>query len=126
MSPFDFVNDILYTKKNIFSEENAKDYVPFLINRSISYHYDCILYANEMNRRHHIDKKLQNDFLINTIRSRKRSFAKWVKPEKSENTKCVMQVYGMSEQKALEALRILNDDEIQQLKEQTQTGGLRN
>jgi hypothetical protein len=124
--PFDYVNEILYGKKNlIIDEQTEKDYVPFLVNRSLSYHFDCILYANEMNRRHFLDKKLQNSFLINTIRSKKRPFVKWGKSEKHEDIECIKKIYGFSDIKAFEALRLLNDEQIQQLKEQTDVGGLR-
>ena len=123
-NPFDYVNQILYGKKDLIVDElTEKDYIPFLINRSLSYHKDCIIYANEMNRRHFLDKKLQNHFLINTIRSHKRPFAKWVKSEKSEDIECVKLVYGLSDSKAREALRLLSDEQIQQLKEKTNTGG---
>jgi hypothetical protein len=126
MNPFDYVNQILYGKKNlIVDEESEKGYAPFLINRSLSYHKDCIAYANEMNSRHHLDKKLQYDFFLNTIRSQKRPFAKWVKSEKSEDLECIKQVFGLSDQKAREARRLLSDEQIQKLKEQTDTGGLR-
>jgi len=124
-NPFDYVNAILQNKKQLIVDElTEKDYVPFLVNRSLSYHKDCIMYANEMNRRHFIDKKLQNDFLLNTVRSQKRPFAKWVKSEKSDDLECIKTVYGFSEVKAREALRLLSKEQIQQLKEQTQTGGL--
>jgi hypothetical protein len=125
MNPFDYVNQILYGKKNlIVDEESEKGYAPFLINRSLSYHKDCIAYANEMNQRHHLPKKCQNDFLINTVRSQKRPFAKWVKSEKSEDIECIKATYGFSDTKAREALRLLSNEQIQQLKEQTDIGGL--
>ena len=125
MNPFDYVNQILYGKKNLIVDEvTEKSYTPFLVNRSLSYHKDCIGYANEMNFRHHLDKKLQNDFLLNTIRSQKRPFAKWVKSEKSEDIECIKAVYGFSDAKAREALRLLSNEQIQQLKEQTDIGGL--
>ena len=125
MNPFDYVNQILYGKKNlIVDEESEKGYAPFLINRSLSYHKDCIAYANEMNRRHHLDKKLQYDFFLNTIRSQKRPFAKWVKSEKSEDIECIKATYGFSDTKAREALRLLSNEQIQQLNEQTDIGGL--
>lgn len=125
-NPFDYANSILQNKKNLIVDElTEKEYQPFLINRTLSYHKDCILFANEMNRRHLADKKLQYDFLINTIRSQKRPFAKWVKPEKSDDIECIKQVFGLSFQKAREALRLLSNEQIQQLKEQTDTGGLR-
>jgi hypothetical protein len=123
-NPFDYVNAILQNKKQMIVDDlTEKDYIPFLVNRSLSYHSDCIMYANEMNRRHFLDKKLQNDFLINTVRSRKRPFAKWVKSEKSEDIACVKLAYGLSDSKAREALRLLSDEQIQLLKEKTDTGG---
>ena len=125
MSPFDFVNQILQGKKQLIVDDlTEKDYNAFIVNRSLSYHKDCVLYANEMNRRHFIDKKMQNDFLLNTIRSQKRPFAKWVKSEKSDDLECIKLVYQFSDGKAKEALRLLSKEQIQQLKEQTHTGGL--
>jgi hypothetical protein len=125
-NPFDYVNQILYGKKNLIVDEpTEKAYNAYIINRSLSYHFDCILFANEMNQRPFIDKKLQNSFLINTVRSRKRPFAKWVKPEKSEDLQCIKSYFGYSDSKAKEALRLLSDEQIQKLKEKTETGGLR-
>ena len=125
-NPFDYVNSILQNKKNLIIDElTEKEYQPFLVNRTLSYHKDCILYANEMNRRHLTDKKMQYDFFLNTIRSQKRPFAKWVKSEKSDNLECIKQVFGLSDQKARDAMRLLSNEQIQQLKEQTDTGGLR-
>ena len=125
-NPFDYVNSILQNKKNLIIDElTEKEYQPFLANRTLSYHKDCILYANEMNRRHLTDKKMQYDFFLNTIRSQKRPFAKWIKTEKSEDLECIKQVFGLSNEKAREAMRLLSNEQIQQFKEQTDTGGLR-
>lgn len=125
-NPFDYVNQILQGKKNlIVDEQTEKAYNPFIINRSLSYHYDCVLFANEMNQRHFLDKKLQNSFLINTVRSRKRPFAKWVKSEKSEDIEYIKKYFNYSDMRALEVLPILSEDQIQQLKEKTESGGLR-
>lgn len=126
MSPFDYVNAILQNKKKLIVDDiTEKSYAPFLVNRSLSYHKDCLFYANEMNRHHSLDKKLQNDFLINIVRSQKRPFAKWVKAEKSEDLECVKQIFGFSESKAREAVRLLSKEQIQKLKEQTDIGGSR-
>ena len=125
-SPFDYVNEILYGKKNLIVDEfTEKEYLPFIVNRALSYHYDCILYANEMNQRPFLDKKCQNSFLINTVRSRKRPFAKWVKSEKSEDLECIKKVFNYSDAKAKDVLRLLSEEQIQKLKEETLTGGLR-
>jgi hypothetical protein len=109
----------------IVDEITEKEYVPFLVNRSLSYHKDCIMYANEMNRRHFLDKKLQNDFLLNTVRSQKRPFAKWAKVEKNDDLECIKQTYNFSDSKARDARRLLSKEQIQELKEKTDTGGLR-
>ena len=125
-NPFDYVNQILQGKKNlIVDEQTEKAYNPFIVNRSLSYHYDCVLFANEMNQRHFLDKKLQNSFLINTVRSRKRPFAKWVKSEKSEDLECIKKHFNYSDNRALEVLSLLSEDQIQKLKEKAEIGGLR-
>ena len=126
MSPFDFVTDILQGKKNLIVDESTEaEYVPFLTNKALSYHKDCVFYANEINRRHFLDKKLQYDYLLNTVRSKKRPFNKWVKAEKSEDLACIKTYYGLSDAKAREALKLLSEEQIQKLKEKTDTGGLR-
>lgn len=126
MNPFDYSNQILYGKKDlIVDEQSEKDYNPFLVNRSLSYHSDCVLFANEMNRRHFMDKKMQNSFLLNTVRSKKRPFVKWAKPEKNDDIQCIKTVYGFSDSKAEEALRLLSKDQLKQLKELIDIGGIR-
>jgi hypothetical protein len=124
-NPFDYVNQILQGKKQLIVDDlTEKGYEPFLVNRSLSQHKDCVLFANEMNQRHHLDKKMQNDFLLNTVRSMKRSFAKWAKSEKDDDISCVKTVYGLSDSKARDAMRLLTKEQIQQLKKETLTGGL--
>ena len=126
MSPFDYVKEILHGKNNIIVDDDTEaKYSPFIVNRSLSYHLDCIAFSNEMNRRHLLDHKMQFDFLLNTVRSKKRPFTKWIKSEKSEDISCIKQVFGFSDKKAYDALNLLSDEQIQQLKEKTDTGGLR-
>lgn len=123
-NPFEYVNAILQNKKQIIVDDlTEKDYIPFIVNRSLSYHSDCIMYANEMNRRHFLDKKLQSDFLLNTVRSRKRPFTKWTKTEEIKDMEYVKLAYGLSDTKAREALRLLTDDQIQLIKSAYDMGG---
>jgi len=122
MNPFEFSNSITYTKQDIMNDLNEKEYVPFLVNRSLSYHQDCILYANEMNRRFDISHKLQYHYLLNTIRKRKR-FAKWSKPELIDDLKIVMDYYSVSRGKAEEYLVILSKSRIESLKKRMNKGG---
>lgn len=123
MNPFDYVNAICDTKQNlIIDEATEKAYNPFMINRTLSYHYDTVLLANEMNQRAHLDKKLQNDFLINTVR-KKRRFAKWAKPISSDDLEVVKEYYGYSNEKARQVLPLLNDTQMGQLKQRIFKGG---
>ena len=82
MNPFDYLKSINTTKKNIMVDDlTEKEYNAFIINRGLSFFPDTVLYANEMNLNHHLDSRLQYDFLINIIKKKKR-FTKWVKADK--------------------------------------------
>ena len=123
MNPFEYANAINYTKKNIMVDDIAeKAYNPFMINRQLSYFPDTVLAANEMNRHHHVDNRLQFDFFINIIRKRKR-FSKWFKPEQISDLETVKEYYGYSNEKARQVLTLLNTDQINELKRKVTTGG---
>jgi hypothetical protein len=121
----DIIPSILQTKKNVLQDElDVKDYTPFVVNRALSYHMDCILYANEMNLYPEMDKDLQYQYLLNTIRSMKRKFQPWQKASADKDLECVKEYFGYSNQKAKEALRILNDEQIAEIKANTIKGGV--
>ena len=125
MNPFEYLNAINSTKKDIMVDDIAeKQYNSFMVNSGLSYFYDTALLANEMNQRHHLDNRLQFDFFINTIRKKKR-FSKWLKAEEEDNIKVVKEYYGYSNEKARQALTILNDEQIEQLKAKVYKGGKR-
>ena len=125
MSPFDYVEFILHKKKPEDGLE-FKDYAPFIVNRSLSYHLDCILYANDMNLYPGIDKDQQFHYLLNSIRPMKRKFQPWQKSKQDENIDCVKEYFGYSNAKAKEALRILTDEQIAEIKIKTDKGGVKN
>lgn len=123
MNPFDFLNDINYGKSNIMVDDIAeKKYPPFMVNRGLSYFQDTVLMANEMNRYHHIDNRLQFDFFINIIRKKKR-FSKWAKPEKLNDVEVIKEYYGYSNEKARQASKLLSSDQIDELKKKVYKGG---
>ena len=123
MNPFEYANAINYTKKDIMIDDIAeKSYNPFMINRQLSYFPDTVLAANEMNKNHHLDNRLQFDFFINIIRKRKR-FSKWFKPEQISDLDVVKKYYGYSNEKAHQVLTILTTDQINELKRKVMTGG---
>ena len=123
VNPFDYVNAINKTKKNIMVDDLAeKEYNPFIINRALSFFSDTILYANEMNKYHHLDHRLQFDFFINIIRSKNR-FSKWFKPTEVENLELIKQHYGYSNEKAKAVLSLFGNEEIDELKQRMYKGG---
>ena len=125
MSPFDYV-DFIFRKKKPDEELDFKDYAPFIVNRSLSYHLDCILYANDVNLHPGIDKDIQYQYFLNSIRPMKRGFQPWQKSKTDENIECVKAYFGYSNAKAKEALRILSDEQIAVIKIKTDTGGVKN
>ena len=124
VSPFDFVNAISYSKKDLIKEEPACERLtqPFVVNRALSYFPDTIMYANEVNRRQTVDNKLQNDYLLNSIRPLKR-FAKWVKKVENNDFDAVQQYYGFSNEKTVQALLLLSAGQLGLIKEKLQQGG---
>lgn len=127
MSPFDFVNAINTTKKDLIRDsENPelaeKSYNPFLINRALSYFIDTILYANEMNVHNTAEKQLQNDYLINSIRKGKR-FSKWAKTIEDPDVQCVQEYYKISYRRALDVCGVLTKEQIDLIKEKLIKGG---
>jgi hypothetical protein len=123
MNPFDYVNAINYSKKDIMvTRDDEKAYAPFMVNRSLSYFSDTVVIANEMNKFHHLDSRLQFSFLINIIRKRKR-FSKWVKPEVQNDIESVKEYYGYSNEKARQILSLLSPSQIKQIKEKVNKGG---
>ena len=121
----EIVPSILQTKKNPFKDElDYKDYVPFVVNRALSFHQDCVLYANELNLSPGIDKDMQYLFYLNTIRSMKRKFQPWQKTSTDKNIEAVKTYFGYSNEKAKEALRILTEEQIAEIIIKTDKGGV--
>lgn len=120
---FDYVNSINFSKKNLIEdEETEKSYVPFMVNRSLSYFPDTVAFANVMNQHHGIDGKLQYDFLLNIVRKRKR-FSKWHKPETESDLEVVKEYYGYSNEKARAALKLLTINQLNIIKLKISKGG---
>tara|TARA_R100000231_G_scaffold21959_1_gene21075 strand:- start:293 stop:670 length:378 start_codon:yes stop_codon:yes gene_type:complete len=123
MNPFEYLNAINMTKENIMVDDiTEKAYNSFIVNRSLSYFNDTVLYANEMNVNHHIDNRLQFDFFINIVRKKKR-FSKFMKPETVSDVEAVKEYYGYSNEKAKSALTLLTSDQINELKKKVYKGG---
>ena len=120
----DWLNSINFTKKNLIQEDPsvAKEYPPYIINRCLSGHLDCVLFANEMNKYHFLDKDMQYEFYINILRKRKR-FSPWIRKDKLSDIESVKSYYGYSNEKATQALKILSPEQIDFIKDKLDIGG---
>ena len=116
----DWLNSINYNKDDL--SEDIKSYPPYIVNRCLSGHMDCVMFANEMNMYSHLDKDMQYYFYLNSLRKRKR-FSPWIKKEKIEDIDSVKQYYGYSNEKAKEALRLLSESELNYIKSKLDIGG---
>ena len=122
----DWLNSINQTKKNLIDEDPSveKNYPPYIINRCLSGHLDAIMFANEMNKFPNLDKDLQYHFFLNTLRKKKR-FSPWLRKDKVTDLEIIKQYYGYSNEKALQALKILTPDQINFIKQRLDIGGTR-
>ena len=101
-----------------------KQYPPYIINRCLSGHLDCVMFVNEMNMHIDLDKQLQYDFYLNTLRSKKR-FSPWLKKEELKNLEIIKSYYGYSNEKAKQVLSLLTEEQITFIRRKLETGGLR-
>ena len=120
----DWLNSINFTKENLMEDnpDLKKEYAPYVINRCLSAHIDCVLFANEMNKNHHLDKDLQYSFYLNSLRKKKR-FSPWLRKDKVTDLECVKSYYGYSNEKASQALKILTKEQLTFIKKRLDIGG---
>ena len=116
----DWLNSINFTKEDL--SEDIKEYPAYIINKCLSGHIDSILFANEMNMSHHLDKDMQYSFYLNSLRKRKR-FSPWLRKDKIKDLECVKQYYGYSNEKASQALKILTQEQLTFIKQRLDIGG---
>lgn len=119
----DWLNSINSTKENLMEDPSVvKQYPPYIINKCLSGHIDCILFANEMNMNHQLDKDMQYKFYLNVLRKRKR-FSPWIRKDKVEDLECIKQYYGYSNEKASQVLKLLNKEQLDFIKKRLEKGG---
>lgn len=124
MGPFDAVNSISHTKKYLLEDEaTEREYVPFIVNRAFSNFNDTLLLANEINKYPHLDKKLQYDFLFNSVTKRKR-YSKWNKKKTDDKVDLIAQYYKYSIEKAKSVLPLLTDEQLAIIKQKLTQGGV--
>ena len=119
-----WLNSVTFTKQNLIEEEGMeiRTYVPYLMNRILSGHLDCIMYVNELNKYSFLDKDMQYSFYLNTLRKKKR-FSPWLRKDKVTDLQSVKQYYGYSNEKAAQALKILSKQQLDFIKQRLDIGG---
>ena len=123
MSPFDYLKAINETKEDVMlTPEDERKYSPFIVNRGLSFFMDTIFQVNELNRNYHLEARLQFDYLLNSVRKKKR-YSKWLKPEKLQDLDVVKEYYGFGNEKAKDALRTLSEDQLAFIKDKLNQGG---
>ena len=120
----DWLNSVNFNKENLIkgNPDIVKQYPPFIVNKCLAGHIDCIMFANEMNKNHQLDKDMQYSFYLNSLRKKKR-FSPWLRKDKIDDLECVKNYYGYSTEKALQALKILSSEQIKFIKQRLETGG---
>ena len=117
----DIIPSILHTKKDVLDEE--KDYAGFIVNKALSFHYDCVMQANQMNQYPGLPGTMQYHFLLNSVRGYKRPFRPWQKRETIENLDAIKEYYNYSNEKAKEVMGLLDANQIEEIKKALYKGG---
>lgn len=118
------IPSILETKKYLIEDEDdEKAYSPYIVNKCLSSHLDCLPYVNMLNMNHHLDKKLQYDFLFHSVRKYKRKYQKWMKFNETKELQLVKEYYMCNNNVALEYLRILSKEQLKEIEQKLDKGG---
>ena len=122
----DWLKSINDTKTNLIDNDSTLEpkYLPYIVNRCMSGQIDTLMFANEMNISNHLDNKLQYDFLLYTLRKKKR-FSPWMRKDELSNLSIVKEYYGYSDEKARQVLPLLTEDQLNIITRRLNTGGLK-
>ena len=118
----DWLQSINFTKTDL--SENISSYPPYIVNRCLSGHLDCVMFANEMNKYSFLQKDMQYSFYLNSLRKRKR-FSPWIRKDSIQDLECVKEYYGYSNEKAFQALKILTKEQLNYIKKKLDIGGIK-
>ena len=128
-NPFDFLNSINQTKVNLIRDEGrgASEYAPYLMNKGLSQFPDTIMQANTMNQRGFLDKQMQYEYMLHSVRQRKR-FSKWAKKDDAELVQTICDLFGCSTKKAEEVRDVLGEKAVAKIikKSKSDVGGIQN
>ena len=125
MKPFEVIKSFTKDKTYIINEDEAlKAYVPFFINKTLSFNVETLLHANEMNLNYGLDKKLQYDYYFYSLKKRFYEI-KYFKRKKDDDLEMIQRYYGYNVTKAKQALTILTDEQLKQIRTKFEEGGIK-
>ena len=118
MNIWDIINSINLSKKNLYESGDMtdKEYLPFIVNKSLSYFNDTLFHANEMNVHYHLPKQMQYEYLLHQIRPRKR-FSKWLKKSDDKDIEYISKYYNISNKRATEYKTLLTKSQLQKIRD---------
>jgi len=118
MNIWDIINSINLSKKNLYESGDMtdKEYLPFIVNKNLSYFNDTLFHANEMNVHYHLPKQMQYEYLLTQIRPRKR-FSKWLKKTEDKDVDYIMAYYNISNKRAIEYKSLLSKSQLQKIRD---------
>ena len=122
----DYLKAINQSKEKLMDTEDEvweKKYPAYIINKCLApFDKATCLFVNEVNRRPHLDNKLQFEFLLNSLRRMNR-FTPLLKSKKVNDIEYVKVYYGYSNEKAKSALTILSNEQLKNIKKKLNKGG---
>lgn len=127
IKPFDFIYDLASKKTNLIKSSEVgnvaeKSYIPYITNRAFCQHADTIMAANLMNRYRDLDSRLQHDYYFYDVRKKYRKFD-WPKKNNEEDVNIISEIYNINKRKAQDYLRLLSDDQLDQIRKFYKKGG---
>jgi hypothetical protein len=125
MKLFDAIELMSSGKQYMYDEEVEKAIVPYMVNTAFSQHYDTIMFANELNLRPDVTKKMCYDYYHFAIQPKKKRYAKWGSAKQDNDIIMVADYYKCSFPVAEQYRRMMNDDQMKALAEKMDTGGQR-
>ena len=120
-----FLNSITFSKIDLMDQyDKETQYPPFIVNKCLSAFFDTVAHVNEMNLNHHLDPKLQYDYLRCVIRKRKR-FSEWLRPDTVDQKKIdlIKEYYNYSTTKAKEVSDLVDEEQMEKIKKSLDRGG---
>lgn len=121
-SPLDFIKDLSQHKKDLLDESTEPQYKPYLINRYLSMDATTVMYANDMNIRHFLPKRMQYDYYLHAIKKQSRFF-KYAKQSKIDDIEYVKEYFGYNYTKAKEVMSLISPAELEYIKTKLKKGG---